>query len=209
MNLLTTISNVINSTWLTWKNRKVISMQCNNVYTTGYNLSQVTVVAPYGMYALPKDNSNALLMQINESAKGWVNIGYLKSLPSDSPISIAKGEFAYASDNWGLRWNNDGLRANKLDNPIYLATLPSGEWTGYLVKNRITEVSNVISGVNTNYTTLMAWATLVTAALNALGRTEVTALSQTPLQVPQTLAKDTNYITSENYLLNNKAIVNP
>src|ERR1700677_2515958 len=157
INLITTI---VKAAFNVFSGRQVIQAQVNNAYTTGYTINNILMTTPYGMYALPNDNTNATLIPINGSPKALQCIGFTQSLPSNSQLSnnIAQGEFAFASDGWAILWNNDGLRANALNlpsYPTYSATMISGEWVNYLLLNRIQEIENIISEVNANYLTLL------------------------------------------------------
>lgn len=166
------------------------------------NVSSVQLSNPYGHDSIPPVGLPAFILPLNGSHKSSACLGYFTETVNNIKHTPVQGEAWLYSQNYLLMAKLDGLQAFKYANNTYYATLPNGEFVGKMMQNRITEIENMISEININSTTLMAWATLVTAALNALGRTEVTALSQTPLQVPQTLAKDTNYITNENYLIN-------
>lgn len=203
LNPINLIVTVIQSLFTTYNGRKITGIQGNSAYSTGYQLSYINMIAPYGMFALPNKNTNAVIVPINGSPKSMQCIGYIQSLPNNTPINMTTGEFCYTSDNWALVWNNDGLRANKLDNAGYLATLPSGDWMNYLLLNRINEISNVITEMNVNINNLITWAAAVTTV------TGVPPLVQSNLTVPATLSQDTTYINNQNDLLNNNAAIVP
>ena len=213
MNLINMLTNVIKGGFVTFNNRKFASLQNTNLYTTGNTNVNIQMVTPYGYFGIPKANANTCMIPINDSPKGYVSIGFLGSLPVSSPISITDGEFAFASDNWALTWNNTGLNANKLDNPSYFATLISGQWVNYLMLNRITEIENIINEINTNYTTLVnIFNVHVHTGVQTGGGTSgpsSTPLTQTDLPIPTTLSDDTTYINNENDLLNDNAIIEP
>lgn len=221
MELVNVIGNIVKAIFTSSTTRKSVTLQANNIYTTGYQLQKFYMATPYGYFGIPKANANGVFIPINGSAKALTNVGFINSLPANSPIDISDGEFAYASDNWALVWNNDGLRANKLDNDLYSATLISGEWVNYLMSNRITEIENMISQINANYTTLVndfnshthlyipgpGPGTTPTGPASA--SVPPITLAQTALPVPGTLAADQGYINAENDLLNDNATVVP
>lgn len=196
------IANVAKSVFNIFGNAKTITLQPTNMYTTGYNLQNIVISSSYGEFAIPNINTNVLMLPVNNSPKAYTAIGYIQSLPENTPISITYGESAKCSDNWAIVWNNTGLHANKLDNANYLATLISGEWVNYLMLNRIHELENMISEINSNYTTLVAWSKTVQSGSSA-------GVTQTQLSTPGTLSQDTTYMANDNDLLNDNATVVP
>lgn len=196
------IANVAKSIFTNFGTRKVVTLQPTNMGTTGYNLQNITVSAPYGEFAMPHINTNVLMIPVNNSSKAYAAIGHVQSLPQNTPISLTYGESCKCSDNWAIIWNNTGLHANKLDNTAYLATLISGEWVNYLMLNRIKELENMIAEINSNYITLVAWSKTVQSGSSA-------GVTQTQLTIPTTLSQDTEYMSNENDLLNDNATVVP
>lgn len=211
--LINMMVNVLKATFTLFKGRKSVTLQNTNIYTTGNNFSSIQMLTPYGYFGIPNNNANNCIIPLNESAKAYISIGFLNTLPESTPISITTGEFCYASNNWALVWNNDGLRANKLDDNTYSATLISGEWVNYFMLNRINEIQNMINQINANYTTLLATFNAhihsgVTTGTSTSG-SPTTTLSQTNLPTPATLGQDTTYIDNENDLLNDNAVSVP
>lgn len=213
MPIINMLTNVVKGIFVTLEDRKTVSLQNNNLYTTGNNNVNIKMVTPYGYFCIPKKNANNCMIPINDSPKGYVNIGFINSLSISTPINITDGEFVFASDNWALTWNNDGLNANKLDNSNYFATLISGQWVNYLMLNRITEIENMINEINNNYTTLKnTFNAHIHSGVQTGGGnsgTSTFSLAQTNLPIPATLNDDTNYINNENDLLNDNAIETP
>lgn len=166
------------------------------------NVSSVRLSNPYGHGSMPPAGLPAFILSIDGSHKSNACLGYFTETVNNIKHTPVQGEAWLYSKNYLLMAKLDGLQAFKYSNNTYYATLPNGEFVGKMMENRITEIENMIAEININYTALMTWATLVTSALNSLSHPEVTALTQTQLPLPNTLAKDTNYITNENYLIN-------
>ncbi len=215
MNPINLITTIVNAAFSVFNGRQVVQAQSNNAYTTGYTINNILMTTPYGMYALPNDNTNATLIPINGSPKALQCIGFTQSLPADSPITLAQGEFTYASNNWSLNWNNDGLRANKLDNADYLATLISGEWANKIMSNLINDNNSVLRNYINN--TINAFltshvhspGTFTAGGDPVLGVSGAATTSVTNIATSTTLSDDANYISNENDLLNDNAIPVP
>lgn len=211
MNPINLITTIVKAAFSIFKGRQVVTAQANNAYTTGYTINNILMTTPYGMYALPNDNTNATLIPINGSPKALQCIGFTQSLPSDSPINLVTGEFAYASNNWALVWNNDGLRANKLNNPDYLATLISGEWANKIMSDLINDNNSVLRNYINNTVNAFLTShvhspgTFTAGGDPVLGVSGTATTSVTNITTSTTLSDDANDISAEKDLLNNHA----
>jgi hypothetical protein len=195
--MLKTISAIISSVLTAYNNYKISTCTIQNTYATGYQTATVTIIAPYGCICLPNASSQALVTQLNGSSKAMIIQGFINQLPVNSPINIVEGEFAYASDNWALVYNNDGLRANKLDNADFLATLPNGEFIGQMIQDLINDNNNVIRGWLNEH---------VHSNGNGGANTGIPTIT---IDTSTILTNDNTYIENENYLLNNDGTMYP
>jgi hypothetical protein len=170
------------------------------------NVSSVQMVSPYGHGAIPPIGLPAFILPINGSHKSNACLGYLTETVDNIKDNPVQGEGWLYSQNYVLLARLSGLQAYKYGNTTYFATLPNGEFVGQMLQNRITEIENMISEINNNYNTLVslfnshAHSGVQGGNSNSAG--PLSPLSQTQLPIPNTLSKDTNYITNENYLIN-------
>lgn len=221
-NLVVFIQKIKDSTTLTIENLNgenvatSIVTEIQDMYATGYSPSQAPILYPSGYFGIPNDDTYAAAINIAGSNKSPSIIGTVPTFEIDNPIitdGIDSGEHGFKSNNWGLVAKNDALLAYKFDNDDYRATLNSGEWLGYMMQNRIDEIINMIDEINANYLSLKTQfdahvhSGVTTGSGNSANPT--IPLTQTDLTKPSTLDGDTDYITNENYLLNDSAIVVP
>lgn len=167
---------------------------------------------PFGRYSNPINESQTVMMYTGSFKQDPYVIGYLQDWNANWQWSLMQGESVDTSLNFALKYDNvAGLRAYKLDNEEFVCTLPNGEFVGEMILNRINEIEELISVLNSNLSNLQSVFNNHTH-LYAPGpgsptptANPATPFNPSPAPSPATLSNDTDYINNENYLIGENA----
>lgn len=185
-----------------------VALSVTNVILKSYTISDCYSVYPYGQGGYPQDNTNVFLSPIQGSNKTYICLGFVNGVPTNLPYVFKQGESWGYSKRYLLSYQNDAINAYRFDDNNFTTTLPQGQFMGSMMLNRINELQEQI----TYLTTLVSQLQAHTHTYLNVG---VPTPTSSPLSVfsipttPTTLAKDTNLINNENYLINDKGIVYP
>jgi hypothetical protein len=168
-----------------------VTADINNISVIGNNRQNVPCIFPYGYISVPKDGINALLLNTGDTGSNPVLLGVVVGF-NDLPYTLKTGESALFSDNWLLVQQNDAIRAYKIDDKSYSATLPSGEHLGkYLIDilNRLDTIETYLN--NHKHKGVKA------------GNDDTDKAN--PITPDPNISKDKISISNEEYLLNKNA----
>jgi len=168
-----------------------VTSSVNNITVIGNNRQNVAYVMPYGFFSVPKNGVNAIIINPGDTGGNPLVIGTIVGF-EDLPYTPKPGESGNFSDNWLLVYQNDAVRAYKIDDPDYAATLPSGEWLGKYLTNILNRLETVEKYLNTHTHTKVQSGTDVSGIPN-------------PIIPDENIAKDKKSIKDEEFLLNNRA----
>ncbi len=109
---------------------------CTSINNTiqGNTKNNIPIVLPYGLVSVPNDNTMSVLFNSTSNIYGGqpLIIGTINGLNYPF-LNLDKGESALYSNKWFLKVSNSAITATKLNDSTVVATLPSGEWTGYMM----------------------------------------------------------------------------
>ncbi|MFN8770049.1 MAG: hypothetical protein ACK5Z5_02700 [Neisseriaceae bacterium] len=162
-----------------------------NISVIGNNRQNVPCIFPYGYISVPKDGINGLLLNTGDTGSNPVLLGVVVGF-DNLPYSLKAGESALFSDNWLLTQQNDAIRAYKIDDKSYSATLPSGEWLAKYLTDILNRLDTIETYLN-NHTHKG-----VKAGTDDSGKAS-------PITPDPNISKDKTSISNEEYLLNNNA----
>lgn len=168
-----------------------VTTDVNNVTVIGNNRQNVACVFPYGYFSVPKDGVNAVLLNTGDTGSNPLVLGVLVGF-DNLPYTPKPGEGGLFSDNWLLVQQNDAIRAYKIDDADYNATLPSGEWLGKYLTDILNRLDAIDEYLNTHTHTGVQTGTGVSGIAN-------------PITPDPNIDKDKTSISNEEYLLNDSA----
>ncbi len=175
---------------------KAVYIQAKSILGFGNNIDDIDIVFPYGDGSIPPEGSGGIFCPVNGSAKKLYLLGTLSAIPP-VPHEFEEGESWKHSQKYILVQQNDGIVAYRISDEEFKATMPNGESFVQMMLNRINEMEQTISVLNSNYQTSQQAFNTHTHISAAPGNPTGTAGASTP---PVTLTQ----IDIENYATLNK-----
>ena len=170
-----------------------VTSDINNITVVGNNRQNVIHVFPYGFMSVPKNGVNAVILNTGESGGNPLVIATIVGFDKDKlPYKLQPGDSFNFSDNWLLVQQNDAVKAYKIDDKNYSATLCSGEWLGKYLTNILNRLEAVENYLNTHTHTKVQSGTDISGIPN-------------PIMPDPNIAKDKKSIKDEEYLINDRA----
>ncbi|MBP9741919.1 MAG: hypothetical protein KBD37_01025 [Burkholderiales bacterium] len=168
-----------------------VTADVNNITIVGNNRQNVACVFPYGYFSVPKDGTNTVVLNTGDTGSNPLMIGVLIGF-DNLPYTPQAGESGLFSDNWILAQQNYAIRAYKIDDTGYRATLPCGEWLGKYLTDILTRLDSIEQYLNTH----------THSGVQTGGGISGIA---SPIEPDPNIAQDKSSISNEEYLLNGKA----
>ena len=166
-------------------------------------VENVGTITPWGFGSFANPQTNMLCVPIYGTNQHTAVIGVQLVIPTIKN-TLVDGEAWIHSNKYLLATQNDTVNAYRINDDDYFATLPSGQFMGAMMLNRINEMQTQI-----NYlTTLVNQLQNHTHKVIGVQGGGSTIPSQAPTETfnkptaPATLATDKTYIQDENYLIN-------
>ena len=168
-------------------------------------VENVGTITPWGFGSFANPQSNMLCIPIYGTNQHTAVIGVQLVIPKIKN-DLVDGEAWIHSNKYLLATQNTTVNAYRINDLNYFATLPNGQFMGAMMLNRINEIQTQINYLTTLVQQLQNHTHKV-AGVQSGGSTITSAVPtetfNTPT-TPTTLAKDSNYISNENYLINDK-----
>jgi len=185
-----------------------MTVTVNNIVVSQNQRQNAPVVAPYNEISYPHDNTTAIVSNTGTLGQSPIVLGYIQSALFTN-IDLQPGETIKYSDNWLIKYGNNGITASFIQNNAYNATLPSGEWLGKFITDLIND-NNVVLRNYINEQINLFLTTHTHSGVQTGGGTSGTAI-QTITNITQnnSLNNDQTAINNQEYLLNNNAQPTP
>ncbi len=168
-----------------------VTTDINNITVIGNNRQDVACVFPCGYFSVPKDGANAVLLNTGDTGSNPLLLGVVVGF-NNLPYTLKPGESGLFSDNWLLVQQNDAIKAYKIDDASYGATLSSGEWVGKYLTDILKRLDAIDDYLNNHTHTGVQTGTGVSGIAN-------------PIPPDPNIDKDKTSIGKEEYLLNDNA----
>lgn len=168
-----------------------VTSDIHNITVIGNNRQNVACIFPYGYFSVPKNGINAVLLNTGDTGSNPLLLGVVVGF-NNLPYIPKAGESGLFSDNWLLVQQNEAIRAYKIDNKEYSATLASGEWLGKYLTDILNRLDTLETYLNTHTHVGVQTGQGVSGVPN-------------PLIPDPNISKDKASIKNEEYLLNNNA----
>lgn len=181
---------------------KSVYLQMANVFGFGNKIDNIDMLSPYGDGCVPPKGFSGVVAPVNGSGKKLYFLGGVNAIP-DIPHDPAIGESWKSSLKYVLIQQNDAVRAYRIGDEEFNATLPNGESFVEMMVNRINELQTNIDYLTNLVSQLQNHTHQI---LNVQGGME-TKNSQPPIQTfsnpptPSTLQKDEDYLTTGKALI--------
>lgn len=184
---------------------KLVRLNIQEIFGSG-SLTNIDILTQYGTGNIPPDNNNIYMTSVNNSEKCLFALGSVNAIPNIYREPV-QGESWNYSQKYVLVYQNDGINAyRQAATPDFYCTLPNGQAFVQMMIDRVTELENMITAINNNYTTLKsAFDAHVHSGIVTGGGTSgapTSSLSQTNIPTYATLAKDKTYLTDGKALIN-------
>lgn len=171
--------------------RPSVTADIKNITVIGNNRQNAAFVFPYGFFSVPKDGVNAIVVNPGNTGGNPLVIGVVVGFDK-LPYIFKAGESGLFSDNWILAQQNEAIKAYKIDNSDYSATLPSGEWLGKYLTDILNRLDSIETYLNTHTHTGVETGSGISGIAN-------------PIASDPNIAKDKSSINNQDYLLNTNA----
>ncbi len=168
-----------------------VTTDINNITVVGNNRQNISCIFPYGYFSVPKDGINAVLLNTGNTGSNPLLLGVLVGFDK-LPYTPKPGESGLFSDNWLLVQQNDAIRAYKIDDEEYSATLASGEWLG----KYLTDILNRLDAIDEYLNTHTHAGVQTGGGISGIAN---------PIKPDPNMGKDKASISNEEYLLNDNA----
>lgn len=185
------MAGFIKSAKLNTNGKASVTSDIKNIAVKGNNRQDVVLVMPSGYFGIPHDGTNVVLIDTGDIGANPIALGVLVPL-KELPYTPKQGEAGLLSDNWMLVQQNDAIKAFKLDDKSYSATLCRGESVGKYLFDILSRLDTIDTHLNTH-----------THAGVTTGN-GVSGIAQ-PILPDSNLTKDKAAIQNEEYLLNKNA----
>ncbi len=168
-------------------------------------VENVGTITPWGFGSFANPQTNMLCVPIYGTNQHTAVIGVQLVIPTIKN-TLVDGEAWIHSNKYLLATQNTAVNAYRINDLEYFATLPNGQFVGTMMQNRINEMQTQIDYL----TTLVQQLQNHTHKVIGVQSGGSTIPSEVPTETfdkptrPSTLAQDTNYISNENYLINDE-----
>lgn len=156
------------------------------------------IVTPYNRISNPAQGSQAVTANSGDYKQNPIILGYYGLTNTNWSWKLNPDETVDFAGNFALKYDAvNGLQAYLLSIPSYTVTLPAGEWIGQLILNRIADLQQQVTWLQTHTHTGVQTGT---------GNT---GKPLTPPPTPSNAQADTTSINNGNYLIGKNAQLPP
>lgn len=170
-----------------------VRINVQSVFGDGNILSEIGIIAPYGVGSVPPKNINTIVTTVNGSSKKLYSIGVVDGVPKIKTTPI-QGESWLRSLKYMLLVMNGAVKVFRINDEEFDPTLNNGEAFVQTMINRINEMQTQITYLSTLVNQLQSH----THPSNGAAPSQTFTTPTTP----SALAKDKTYLTSGKGLIN-------